>query len=179
MTPKAKKRPKPPQLSPGQDERDLVMSVLWGPQERDLVLGSLAEHIGVSLLPAKLTLETAASRLVEALEGKAKAKIVAKAAEEMGLILTKDDPKAPKGAVKVERLLREVGEVASTLRDWSDRLERQGLALVIRSSDPGVADTARCCPECRTPQLLLAARGEAERGGKGWSWTFLEEGVVE
>ena len=127
------------------------------------------------MLPPNLSVETAAARLLDTLEGKAKTRLLARAAESEGLALVRREARGPKGAVQVERILKEVGDVASTLRDWSDKLERQGLALVVRSSDPGVEDTARCCPGCKTPQLLLAAREAAEGKGNGWSLTFLEE----
>jgi len=157
------------------DERAIVLAALRGRSRTAYdPLGGMAESIGAGVLPDDLGVEEAARRLLAALTGAAYRRVVEWAADRVGLHVSAARPGA--GDVKVvDDVLREADKVGERLREWADRLERGGRALVVRSSDPGVNAAATCCVKCGTPHMLIAAIDKAETEGREWTVVMVPE----
>jgi len=140
-------------------------------------LGGLVENIGRQMLPEDLDLETATKRLLSALRpgSDAHRRVLNHAAEAAKLHVSAVDPKSPKGAKRVDALLREVDRTSEVLREWADRMERTGQAVVVRSTDPGVNAPQSCCDGCGMPNLLISAVDSAEQSGEPWAIVMTTE----
>lgn len=157
------------------DDRARILSALRGRSSTAYdPLGGMAESIGVGALPGDLGLEEAARRILAALPGAAYRRVVQWAADRAGLHVSSIKPGSD-GIKVVDEVLRDADKVGTRLREWADRLERGGRALVVRSTDPGVGSAAACCAACGTPHVLIAAVDKTETGGKAWTVVMVPE----
>ena len=164
------------------DQRDRVVRALRGgrPPAHD-PLGSMAENLGIQSLPTDLDLETATKRLLKALRPGSAAyrRVLNHAAEAVDLYVTVERARDRGGTRKVDAVLREADRTGEVLREWAERMERKGRAVVVRSTDPGVQDPVSCCGECGMPNLLVAAVDASEQAGQEWSLVLVPEGGDE
>jgi len=164
------------------DERKSILRALRGPATvtyDPMGLSTMVDRLGEELLPTGLDLETAAVRLLSALQlrqrGAPLKRVLSRSAEKVGMYLSRDDPKGPKGAAKIERLLREVDRTTSAMSDWTDRMESKGRAVVIRAQDPGVSNPEACCDSCGMPNLAVASIDRLEQDGYEWTLAVFPE----
>lgn len=156
------------------DERTKVVDALRGTTQRTSydMLGGLADQMAIDALPTGLGLETGAKRLLDALRhanpGTHRRLLVA-AASELGLKLTPDEPKPSRAPERVEAILAEVSKTTERIREWADKMETAGHAVVVRASDPGSKDPAGRCASCAVPGVVGAAVTRADADKREWS----------
>lgn len=156
------------------DPRAEVVRALAGPElaNSTLPLAGLALKMAVEALPRDLTMAVGVDRLLAQLDPTAVRRVVAQAADKLGLKLVRAGP--PADPATVEKALEEADKLSAALHDFMDDMERDRRAVVLRSTDPGATVPTARCETCHAPKIVAAACLRLEDEGKGWAVVVTE-----
>lgn len=151
------------------DERAEVVRALIGPSTAvsPLPLAGLAMRMAVEALPRDLTLAKGVERLLGELDPAVRRRLLGRAAEADGLRLVRSTPSG--GIAAVDKALDDADKLSAALRDFTDQMERDRRAVVVRSTDPGAEVASARCETCRAPKLVAAACLRLEGESKPWA----------
>ena len=135
----------------------------------------IARRMALDMLPPGLTKARAAERLVDSLDPAVRRRVLGEVAKRLGYTLTRVD-KLHDALTIVEKALSESDRVSLALRDFIDRVERDGQAVIARSADPGAAALTARCGTCSVPAIVSAGLLRLEGAGKPGALILTEDG---